>query len=128
MKYLVMLAVAIEIPTALVLIFEPSIFTELLFAAESPGPGNALAPLAGFGLVALAIACWPSRAGAAPAASAVSALLAFSLLCAIYLAYRGLSMGESGPLLWPAAGGHTVLGLLLLWHWLGLRWRSTTER
>ena len=73
MKYLVMLAVAIEIPTALVLIFEPSIFTELLFAAESPGPGNALAPLAGFGLVALAIACWPSsEAGATKGAGGVA--------------------------------------------------------
>jgi hypothetical protein len=49
MKYFVTLAAAIEIPTGVLSIFEPSIFTKLLFAGEMSGPGNALGPLAGFG-------------------------------------------------------------------------------
>lgn len=128
MKHLVTLAAAIEIPTGLVLVFDPSIFTRLLFAAEMSGPGDALGPLAGFGLLALAIACWPSRGGSAPAASAVCALLTFSLLCAVYLAYRGVTMDETGPLLWPATAGHAFLGLLLLWNWLAPRRQSTASR
>jgi hypothetical protein len=68
MKNLVFLAAALEIPTGAVLIFAPSDFTQLLFGAEMSGPGQALAPLAGFALLALAIACWPLR-GASGAAS-----------------------------------------------------------
>lgn len=128
MKYLVTLCAAIEIPTGLVLIFKPSMFTQLLFAADMSDPGNALGRLAGFGLVALAIACWPTRSDSAPSASAVWALLAFSFLCAIYLAYWGASTGEPGPLLWWAAVGHAILGLLLLWYWLASRWQSATLR
>lgn len=118
LKRLVTLAAALEIPTGLVLIFKPSIVTKLLFAGEMSVPGNALGPLAGFGLVALAVACWPSRADPAPSSSAVKSLLGFSFSCAGYLAYCGLTMNDPGPLLWPAAAGHAFLGLLLLRYWV----------
>ena len=91
MKNLVILAAALEIPTGMVLIFAPSDFTQLLFGAEMSGAGQALAPLAGFALVALAVACWPVRGVPGPSAAAVRALLAFSFLCAVYLAYQGIS-------------------------------------
>ena len=123
-KKLVMIAAAVEIPTALILILAPSVFTRLLFAAELSNPGKALAPLAGFALLALAIASWPSRGASAPATSAVRALLVFSLLCAVYLVYRGIAGADPGPLLWPAAAGHAVLALCLLWCWLASRQRS----
>ena len=126
MKKLVIVAAAVEIPTGLVLILAPSIFTRLLFAGDLSDAGEALAPLAGIGLFALAIACWPSGASA-PAASAVRALLAFSLLCTVYLTYRGVSEDNTGPLLWPAAAGHAVLTILLLWSWMASRQRSTTS-
>lgn len=125
-KNLVAIAAAVEIPTGLVLILAPSVFTRLLFAADMSGPGQAFAPLAGFALLALAIACWPSRGVFAPPASAVRALLAFSLLYTVYLVYRGISGGEIGPLLWPAAAGHAVLTLLLLWCWLAPREGTTS--
>lgn len=133
MKHVVTLAAAIEIPTGLLLVFAPSKFTRLLFAADMFGPGDALGPLAGFGLIGLAIACWPSRGSSAPAAAAVRALLVFSLLCAAFLAYQGSVLDETGPLLWPAAVGHGCLGLLLLWYYLAMqrqqsasqRWRAT---
>lgn len=117
-KKLVTIAAAIEIPTGLVLILAPSVFTRLLFAADMSGPAQALSPLAGFALFAVAIACWPSRDAAVPSASAVRALLAFSLLCTVYLISQGMSADAIGPLLWPAAAGHAVLTLFLLWCWL----------
>jgi hypothetical protein len=95
MKHLVTFVAAIEIPTGVVLIFKPSVLTNLLFAGELSGPGNALGPLAGFGLVALAIACSPSRGDSAPARSAVRALPIFSLLCAGYLTYCGIASRPS---------------------------------
>ena len=110
-----------EFPTALILILAPSVFTRLLFAADISGPGRALAPLAGFALFGLAIACWPSRGASVPATSAVRALFVFSLLCAVYLAYRGVVGADNGPLLWPAVVGHAVLAVCLLWCWLALR-------
>jgi len=128
MKKLVIIAAAAEIPTGLLLIVSPSVFTRLLFGAEMSGPAQALAPLAGFALFALALACWPSRGASAPAASAVRALLAFSFLCAVYLGYRGVSADTSGPLLWPAAAGHAMLTVLLLWCWLASRRRSASSR
>ena len=121
MKQVVTLAAAVEIATGLLLVFAPSAFTRLLFAADLFGPGDAVGPLAGFGLLGLAIACWPSRRSSAPAASAVRALLVFSLLCAAFLAYQGSVLDETGPLLWPAAVGHGCLGLLLLWNCLAMR-------
>ena len=115
MKMLVALAAAIEIPTALVLIAYPALFTRLLFGADVSAADQALGPLAGFALIALAVACWPSRNAAAPPLSAVLALLAFSLLCVLYLAYYGATGARTGLLLWPAAAGHAVVALLLLW-------------
>ena len=121
MKTLVTLAAAIEIPTALVLIFYPALFTRLLFDADISAADQALGPLAGFGLIALAIACWPAQSAVAPAAPAVHALLAFSLLCVAYLAYFGMSGAKTGILLWPAAAGHAVVALILIWCWLTTR-------
>ena len=112
---IVALVAAIEIPTGLVLVFDPFLFMRLLFGIDTTGPDTALGPLAGFALLALAIACWPWRSAAAPAASAVRALLAFSLLCVVYLAYRGVSGAETGVLLWPAAASHAGVAFLLLW-------------
>ena len=117
MKILVALAAAIEIPTALVLISYPALFTQLLFGADISAADQALGPLAGFALIALAIACWPSRKAAAPPLSTVLALLAFSLLCVLYLSYRGATGASTGILLWPATIGHAVVALLLLWCW-----------
>ena len=115
---LVAVAAAIEIPTGLALIFAPSMFMRLLFGADMSGPGEALGPLAGIALFALAIACWPSRSGVAPASSAVLALIAFSLLCAVYLTHKGIFGVETGILLWPAAAGHAGIAVLLVWRWL----------
>jgi len=99
----------------LVLIVAPSFFTQLLFGAGLSAPGRALVPLAGFGLLSLAWACWPSRATGWSAAPALRAFLLFSLLAAAYLIYLGVGSTEVGILLWPAAVFHAILALLLGW-------------
>jgi len=96
-------------------------FMRLLFGAHVSGPDEALGPLGGFALFALAIACWPSRRAAAPAPSAVLALLVFSLLCAVYLTYQGVYGAKTGSLLWAAAAGHGLVGALLVWRWLATK-------
>jgi hypothetical protein len=115
-KRLLMLAAGIEVGTGLFLIVAPSLFTQLIFAGPLTAPGQALAPLAGFGLLALALACWPSSAAGWSGLQALRAFLLFSVLCAIYLIFRGVTGGtQIGILLWPAAGLHAVLALLLGW-------------
>jgi len=99
----------------------------LLFDAEFSPAGKALSRLAGFALLALALACWP-RLGA-ETRLATRALCLFSALSAIYLVYLGAGSGLVGLLLWPAAVGHAVLAILLLRDWLaGSRSAEITGR
>jgi hypothetical protein len=121
---LLILAAGTEVATGLVLISVPSLFTQLLFGRELVGAGLALAPLAGFGLLSLAWACWPSKVSGWSAIPALRAFLLFSLLSAGYLVYLGVGSGEIGILLWPAVVFHGVLALLLAWVWL----RAQTQR
>jgi hypothetical protein len=101
--------------TGLLLIVVPAFFVRLLFAGELFGPGRALAPLGGFGLLALALACWPSRAVGWSAVPALRAFSLFSMLSAAYLIYRGVEGADVGILLWPAAVFHAILALFLGW-------------
>jgi len=104
-------AAGLEIGTGFVLIASPSLFTRLLFGSALTSPGPGLGRLAGIALLALAVACWPS--GLSTSGATWRGLLLFSALCAAYLIYRGIRGGATGPLLWPAAGVHAVLALLL---------------
>ena len=113
MPTLLLLAAGTEVLTGLVLFGAPSAFVRLLFGGDLSVPGLALAPLAGIALLALAVACWPVRQGASSAGPATRAMLLFSLLAALYLAYRGIRGDAVGPLLWPAAAFHAVLVVLL---------------
>ena len=106
-----MLAAGTEIGTGVVLIASPSLFTRLVFGSDLASPGPGIGRLAGFALLSLVLACWPTRDAAA--GPALRALLLFSVLCALYLAYRGIRGGASGPLLWPAAALHAAFSLLL---------------
>jgi hypothetical protein len=107
----VTVAAAIEVVTGLVLIVHPPLFGWLLFGAEFSPPGQALGRLAGFALLALALACW---AGVGPdGRPALRALLVFSILTTLYLAFVGVGGVLVGILLWPAAILHATLTILL---------------
>jgi hypothetical protein len=116
MNRLLIVAAGTEVITGLALILAPSLVSQLLFAGDLSTTGKALAPLAGFGLLALALACWPDRNYSGYPLHAIRGMLLFSLLCAVYLVYRG--GGDTGPLLWPAAAFHATLAVLLARGWL----------
>ena len=108
-------AAGIEVGTSLLLIIHPSLFVWLLFAAELSESGQMLGRLAGFALLALALACWPG--GGAAVRSALRALLVFSGLATLYLAYLGIAGALAGILLWPAVALHAALAILLGRDW-----------
>jgi len=118
-------AAAVEVGTALVLLIRPALFVRLLFGAALSGAGQALGRLAGIALIALALACWPRKNAASEASAALPALLVFSLLATIYLIYLGFGGALAGPLLWPAAGLHAALTIILALRWLN-RSRATS--
>jgi hypothetical protein len=109
-------AAAVEVATGLVLIIRPSLAGWLLFGAELSDAGQALGRLAGFALLALALAYWPVLG--AERRSAVRALLILSLFTTIYLVYLGVRGEPVGILLWPAAALHAALTVLLVRGWL----------
>ncbi len=58
-KTLVIGSAAIEAATGVALIAVPDLVARLLLGTELSGSGIAVARVAGFGLLTLAIACWP---------------------------------------------------------------------
>jgi len=121
----VAVAAVVEVTSGLVLIIRPSLFVWLLFGAELPAAGRALGRLAGFAVLALALACWPGVA--AEARAAPRALLAFSLFTTIYLIYLGVRGEPVGILLWPVAILHGALMVLLGHNLKLLRDHSSAE-
>jgi hypothetical protein len=108
---LLKIAAGFEIGTGGLAIASPTLFARLLFGSELSSPGPGVARLGGFALLALAVACWPTRD--ASEGPPLRAMLLFSVLCTAYLIYRGIRGGAIGPLLWPAAALHAVLSVFL---------------
>jgi hypothetical protein len=111
-------AAAIEAGTALVLISFPSLFVRLLLGVDLSEPGQVVGRLTGFALLALVLACWPSAESESQAAKSIRALLAFSVLVALYLVSLGIGGGFAGPILWPAAVLHSVVAIFLARAWV----------
>jgi hypothetical protein len=110
-RLLAALSATIEAATAAALILAPEIVAHLLLGTELSEAGSAVARVAGFGLLALAIACWPGRNEAT--AQAPRALFVYNLLAGLYLGYLRVGGGFSGLLLWPACFLHLLLAFLL---------------
>lgn len=108
----VTVAAGIEVVTGLALIVRPPLFGRLVFGAGFSPPGQALGRLAGFSLLALALACWPRQR--VDRRAAAQALSLFSVLTAIYLVYLGIVRGFVGPLLWPAVALHAAMTIMLV--------------
>ena len=108
-RKLKMLSAAIEAATGIALILAPEVVARLLLGAGLSDAGIAVARVAGFGLLSLAIACWPSGDGLT--AHATWALLTYNLLAGLYLGYLRVAGGFAGYLLWPASVVHLLLAL-----------------
>ena len=117
MKKLLGLAAVLEAATGLVLIIRPALVAQLLFGDGVAGAGMALARVAGFALLALGVACWPSREAGSGIARSARALLTYSLPVTIYLVYLGIVGHLEGILLWPGVAVHAVWILLLVVTW-----------
>ena len=113
MKLLLAILAASEALTGVALLVVPALVVELLFAAQIGEAGVVMSRLVGVALIALGVACWP---GGAPNRRAVSGMLAYSTLAALYLAYVGFAREFAGILLWPAVVVHAVLGAILAAH------------
>ena len=111
-RMLVRISAAIEAATGVALIAVPELVARLLLGTELDSGGVAVARVAGFGLFALGLGCWPGEGDAT--ASAVRALVAYNLLAGLYLGYLRAGGGFVSYLLWPACALHVVLGILLV--------------
>jgi hypothetical protein len=114
---LLTVAAAIEAATGIALIATPTLVSQLLLGESASGVGVVVSRVAGFGLLALAIAGWPDRGGSRTQGRALAGLLTYNGLASFYLLYVGLRGEWVGPLLWPAVALHTVLTLLLARAW-----------
>ena len=118
MKQLLALAAAGEAATGLVVLAYPPIVVRLLFGAEIAGTGIVMSRVAGIALIALGVACWPGIAADGNPSRALRAMLCYSLLAALYLAYLGIRGEWVGRLLWSAVAIHAILTTLLVRAWL----------
>jgi hypothetical protein len=120
------LAAVLEAVTGLALMIHPSLVSQLLFGDGVTGTGRAVGRVAGFGLLSLGLACWPGREGEGAKAPGLRGMLAYGVLATLYLVYLGISRRPTGSLLWPAAGLHLVLTILLAREWLASRKQTGT--
>jgi hydrogenase/urease accessory protein HupE len=100
------IAAACEATLGVALLLDPQIVFRLLLGTADTGPGSVMGRVAGAALSALALACWPQRAGELPR-PALRAMLTYNALATLCLVYVGLGTDWVGPLLWPAVVLHT---------------------
>jgi hypothetical protein len=123
MRRVLVLAAVGEAATGVALLIVPSLVGLLLLGEELTGIAIPVARVAGIALVALGLACFP----AGEAGQGLSGMLIYSLLVTLYFAYLMLGGEWVGSLLWPAAGFHAVLTVLLAGAWLKCRPIRKTE-
>jgi hypothetical protein len=107
----------VEIATGLALMIHPVMVVPLLLGANESDATALLGRVAGIALLALGLACLPSRRYADTGSPASRAMLSYNALIALYLAYLGAVGHVGGPLLWPAVALHAGVALLLGWKW-----------
>ena len=115
------LACVLEAATGLALVLIPRTVIGLLLGATVLGTAAVPCRIAGFGLIALAVACWPGNARRRELAG----MLAYDAPVTLYLLFVGLGRSWSGPLLWPAVIVHVILTMLLARAWLRERRQPT---
>ena len=111
MRNVLIYSAVAEAATGLALLIVPSLVGRLLLGEDLSGIAIPVARVAGLGLTALGIACWPGPP--------LVGMLAYGAAVTLYLAYLGFVGGATGILLWPAVALHAVLSILLARAWLG---------
>jgi hypothetical protein len=108
---LVRFAATVEAVVGVILMVSPPLVAQLLLGAPLGLPGIALGRVAGFGLFALGLACWPPDAGLNSLPT--RGLLAYNILAAAFFLWLGIRGELLGILLWPAFALHATLSVLL---------------
>ena len=117
LKKILAFAAVVEMGTGLALMIDPSMVVALLLGPNVPVEEIPMARLPGIAILALGLACWPSRQRAESGASAFRAMLLYNLLIALFLVYLFKVGHLGGVLLWPGVVLHAVVALLLVWTW-----------
>jgi len=125
MKKVLALAAVSEAALGFVLLVYPAIVVRLLLDAQIAGAGIAVSRVAGIALISLGLACWPGSDAASSPSRTLRAMLCYSLLATLYLAYLGISGERVGILLWPAVAFHAILTFLLGRTWLKGQYEDT---
>ena len=107
----------LEIVVGALFLTVPDVLCLLLFGARPDAIGIPLGRFAGIALVALGLACLPSR-DAGSRRNVVVGLFAFNAAVAILFAYVGFASALHGLLLWPAVILHTIIAAALLPHFM----------
>jgi hypothetical protein len=110
-------AAVVEGGTGVALLIDPAIVVALLLGTNESGVGIPLARFLGIALLALALACWPSRHHVKYCANSFQGMLTYNALVALLLVYVGALGHLGGPLLWPGVALHAGVALLLIWAW-----------
>jgi len=121
-------AVIVEVGTGLALVIDPATVVVLLLGANGPGEGMPLGRFLGIALLALGLACWPSRQRAESNSPGFRAIFVYNVLIALYLAYLGTVGHLAGLLLWPGVALHAAVTLLLVWTWRADRRTKATNQ
>ncbi len=109
------ISAAIEILTGITMLIVPALLVGLLLG-EGLGPtGVAVTRILGVGLFSLGIAGWNSQELAQGATLGPrTGLLVYNIGATALFVYLGTIGAMNGLLLWPAAGLHLVISLLML--------------
>ena len=110
-RTLTLLAAVLEVTVGCALIASPNLVAQLLIGATLSSGGIAIGRVAGFGLLSLGLACWPSAD--AVSAHVIIALFLYNLLASFYIGYLRIVEGFVSYLLWPACAIHASMALLL---------------
>ena len=112
-RFVVGAAAWLEIVVGALFLTMPDVLCLLLFGAKPEAIGIPLGRFAGIALVALGIACLPSR-DAGSRRHVVLGLFAFNGGVALLFAGVGVASALHGFLLWPAVILHTIIAGALL--------------
>ncbi len=122
LKKILAFAAVVEMGTGLALMIDPSMVVWLLLGPNPPVAEIPLGRLTGIAILALGLACWPSRRSAESGLSAFRAMLLYNVLVPLFLVYLFTVGHLGGVLLWPGVLLHAFIALLLVWTWRNERW------
>jgi hypothetical protein len=117
LKKILAFSSVVEVVTGLALLIDPRFVVALLVGPNTPVEEIPMGRLPGIAILALGLACWPSRRDAKSGSPTFRGMLVYNALIALFLVYLFKVGHLGGMLLWPAVALHAVVAVLLIWTW-----------